>query len=82
MKKPVYQMMREYRESTGMTQTHVAKKTGKAAQRISALENGSIRLTADELVDICVNGFGITPSNFFSIALSEIEKSNAEHPFD
>lgn len=30
MNKPVYQMMREYRESTGMTQTHVAKKTGKA----------------------------------------------------
>lgn len=82
MNKPVYQMMREYRESTGMTQTHIAKKTGKAAQRISALENGSIRLTADELVDICMNGFGITPSNFFSIVLSEIENSNAEHPSD
>lgn len=80
MKKPVYQMMREYRESTGMTQTHIAKKTGKAAQRISALENGSIRLTADELVDICMNGFGITPSNFFSIALSENEIETTSHP--
>lgn len=79
MKKPVYQMMREYRESTGVTQTHVAKKTGKTAQRISALENGTIRLTADELVDICMSGFSITPSKFFSIALSEIEMNNAGH---
>lgn len=82
MNKPVCQMMREYRESTGMTQTHIAKKVGKSAQRISALETGYIKLTADELVEICVNGFGITPAIFFSIALSKNEISNANTPSD
>lgn len=76
--KHVYQMLREYRESKGVTQTHVAKKTGKSAQRISALENGDIRLTADELVEICMAGFDTTPANFFADAFSKNENSKAQ----
>jgi len=80
MTKPVYQMMREYRESIGTTQTYIAKKTGKAAQRISALESGSIRLTADEFVEICLNGFGITPAIFFNNVFSENESIEEKVP--
>lgn len=76
--KPCSQMMREYRESRGITQSHIARKTGKSSQRISALESGTIRLTADELVDICVTGFGITPANFFAKQFSENESCGNE----
>ncbi|MCD8195931.1 MAG: helix-turn-helix transcriptional regulator [Lachnospiraceae bacterium] len=69
--KPCNQMLREYREDRGITMAHISRKTGKRAQRISALETGTIRLTADELVDICVNGFGITPADFFASQFSE-----------
>lgn len=72
---PVCQMMRKYRESKGMTQSYIARKVGKTSQRISALEAGSIRLTADELVEICVKGFEITPAIFFTLMFSENEIS-------
>lgn len=62
--KPAYQMLREYREARGITQTHIAKKTGKTVQRISALETGGIRLTADELVELCLTGYEVSPANF------------------
>ena len=78
--KKVHQMMRDYRESKGVSQSHIARKTGKTSQRISALENGNIRLTADEFVDICVNGFEISPAIFFTIALSENENCNIDLP--
>lgn len=64
--KPVYQQLREYREARGITQTHIAKKTGKTVQRISAIETGGIRLTADELVELCLTGYEISPAKFFA----------------
>ena len=73
--KPVYQRLREYRESKGVTQTHIAKKTGKTIQRISALETGGIRLTADEFVELCVNGYEVSPAIFFAEEFSKIETS-------
>ena len=66
--KPVYQQLREYREARGITQTHIAKKTGKTVQRISALETGGIRLTADELVELCLTGYEISPAIFLQRA--------------
>lgn len=45
--KKVYQMMRDYREKRGITQTHVAKQAGINPKRISQLETGLVRLTAD-----------------------------------
>ncbi|MDR1630044.1 MAG: helix-turn-helix transcriptional regulator [Oscillospiraceae bacterium] len=72
--KPVYQYLRDFREDHGITQTHIAKKTGKTVQRISALETGTIRLTADELVELCIIGYGITPAIFFADMFSQNEK--------
>jgi len=71
--KPMYQRLRDFRESKGVTQTHIAKKTGKTVQRISALETGGIRLTADEFEEICVKGYGVNPAIFFKEQFSEIE---------
>ncbi len=66
-------MIREYREKTGVTQTFVAKKAGIKPSRLSALENGTYRLTADEFLKICVCGFGISPQKFFASQFHETE---------
>ena len=71
--KPMYQRLREYRESKGVTQTHIAKKTGKTIQRISALETGGIRLTADEFVELCMTGYEFSPAIFFKDGFSKTE---------
>lgn len=71
--KPIYQRLREYRESKGVTQTHIAKKTGKTIQRISALETGGIRLTADEFEELCMTGYEVSPAIFFKDGLSKTE---------
>lgn len=80
--KKVYQMMRDYREKRGITQTHVAKQAGINPKRISQLETGLVRLTADEFLHICLDGFGVTPQNFFDDQLSENENSTAIDPTD
>lgn len=61
----MYQKLRKYRESRGVTQTYIAKRTGKSNQRISALETGNIRLTVDEFEELCVTGYGVNPKIFF-----------------
>ena len=71
--KPMYQRLREYRESKGITQTHIAKQTGKTTQRISALETGGIRLTVDEFEELCVKGYGVNPAIFFTEHFSKNE---------
>lgn len=63
--KKICQMLREYRENKGITQTVLAQKLGKSVSRVSAIERGGIKLTADEFVEICVCGYGINPSIFF-----------------
>ena len=78
--KPVYQQLREYREEHGITQTHIAKKTGKTVQRISALETGGIRLTADEFVELCVIGYEISPAIFFTEVFSFNENKEPGNP--
>ena len=80
--KPVYQRLREYRESKGITQTHIARKTGKSIQRISALETGGIRLTADEFVELCVVGYEVSPAIFFTNEFSIIENLQPHKPQD
>lgn len=79
MKVKAHEMMKTYREQyagVGMTQTMLAKRTGKTPARISALENGNIRLTADELLQIITDGFKTTPQIFFTTVLSENENNN------
>ena len=80
--KKVYQMMRDYREKHGITQTHVAKQAGINPKRISQLETGLVRLTADEFLHICLDGFGVTPQIFFDAQLSENENNTAIDPTD
>lgn len=80
--KKVYQMMRDYREKRGITQTHVAKQAGINPKRISQLETGLVRLTADEFLHICLDGFGVTPQIFFDDQLSENENNTTIDPTD
>lgn len=71
--KNVNQMIRDFREKRGITQTHVAKQAGMNPKRISQLETGLVRLTADEFLHICIDGFGVTPQIFFDEQLSKNE---------
>ena len=71
--KSAAQMMRDYREARGITQTHVGKRTGIHPRRISQYETGLIRLPADDFLKIIVDGFGTTPQIFFDDQLSESE---------
>lgn len=80
--KKVYQMMRDYREKRGITQTHVAKQAGINPKRISQLETGLVRLTADEFLHICLDGFGVTPQIFFDDQFSKSENGTAIDPTD
>lgn len=80
--KKVYQMMRDYREQRGITQTHVAKQAGINSKRISQLETGLVRLTADEFLQICIHGFGVTPQIFFDDQLSKDEIEVTDNPTD
>lgn len=73
--RPLCQELREYRERKGITQTFIARKTGKTCQRISALESGKLRLTADEFVELCVKGYGVNPSIFFNNKFSKNENN-------
>lgn len=80
MMKPASQMVRDFREKRGVTQTHVAKQAGITPQRLSQIETGLIRLTADELFKIVTEGFGVSLHIFFDEELSEYENSPAEPP--
>ena len=71
--KTAAQMVRDYREARGITQTHVGKSAGITPKRMSQLETGLVRMTADEFLKIIVDGFGVTPQNFFDEQLSENE---------
>ncbi len=80
--KQVHQMMRDFREKRGITQTHVGKQSGIDPKRISQLETGLVRLTADEFLKICIDGFGVTPQKFFDEQLSKNENPTQDIPTD
>ena len=71
--KTAAQMIRDYREDRGITQIHISKATGITKRRMSRLETGLSRMTADEFLNIIINGFGTTPQLFFDSQVSEIE---------
>lgn len=71
--KSVSQMLRDFREVRGVTQVHVAKKAGMDSKRLSQIETGLIRLTADEFLKICLYGLEVTPQIFFDEQLSKNE---------
>ncbi len=61
----IHERLKNYRQSKGVKQSYIAEKTGKTKQRISALENGHTKLTADEFEEICRKGLEINPAIFF-----------------
>jgi len=71
--KPANQMLRDFREKRGVTQTYVEKRAGMKSKRLSYLETGLIQLRVDEFLDICIKGYGVTPQIFFDEELSESE---------
>lgn len=71
--KTAAQMIRDYREERGITQIHISKVTGITTRRMSRLETGLSRMTADEFLNIIINGFGITPQIFFDNQTSKSE---------
>lgn len=73
--KTAAQMMRDYREARGITQTHVGKRTGIDSRRISQFETGLIRLPADDFLKIIVDGFGTTPQFFLTINSRKTSKN-------
>lgn len=76
--KTAAQMVRDYREARGITQTHIAKQTGINPKRVSQIETGYTRLSADDFLKIIVDGFGVTPQIFFDDQLSKNESRTAE----
>ena len=71
--KPAAHMIADFRTSRGIKQVHVAQKTGISAGRLSAIERGRMRVSADEFLQIVTLGFGMTPQNFFDLEVSENE---------
>lgn len=62
--KPLYEKIRDYRISKGITQTHIAKKTGISNKKISYIEKGVTELKAEDFILIAEKGFGVDPSFF------------------
>lgn len=71
--KTAAQMVRDYRKERGITQVHISKATRITASRISNIETGLSRMTADEFLNIIINGFNTTPQLFFDNQVSETE---------
>ena len=63
--KKLYEFIRDYRKSKGISQTHIAEVTGIDNKRISNIENGRVEMRAEEFILICEKGLGVNPS-FFS----------------
>ena len=72
MKKPS-QMLRDDRVSRGISQKFIAQKTGFSIQKMSQIEHGNSRVTAEDFLRIIIDGFGTTPQLFFDDQLSKAE---------
>lgn len=66
--KPLYERIRNYRKSKGITQVHISKVTGIDNKRLSFIENGNVELRAEEFVLIVEKGFELDVSFFLNIA--------------
>ena len=71
------QMIRSYRESHGMSQVYLSKKTGIDSDKISQWECGYIRVPADDFFRIVTDGFGVSLDIFFAEQLSKNENEQA-----
>jgi len=58
--------LKAYRESIGLKQNFVENKAKMNPKRLSAIENGQVKLSADEFEYICIYGYEVNPSIFFN----------------
>ena len=72
--KQLYEKIRDYRISKGITQTHVAKMTGISNKKISYIETGVTELKADDFILIAEKGLGVNPSFFTNDVLETKNK--------
>lgn len=73
--KQLHELIRDYRLSKGITQTHISEVTGISNKRISNIETGRAVMKADEYILICERGLGVSPSFF---ANQVLESKNAK----
>ena len=71
--KTARQMIRDWRVAHDLTQQQIAERTKLRPQKVSAYETGLTRVPADAFLNIIVNGFGVTPENFFIEQASKSE---------
>ena len=65
----LHELLKDYRKSKGVTQTHISKLTGISNKMLSETENGLVRLRAEEFLKIC-QALEVKP-NFFMEKLLE-----------
>jgi transcriptional regulator with XRE-family HTH domain len=70
----INERIRTYRLNRGLKLKYVSSNAGMAMQRLSALERGYIRLTADEFESICTKGLNVSPCIFFTNEFLNNEK--------
>lgn len=75
--KQLYEKLRDYRISKGITQTHIARMTGISNKKISYIENGVTELKAEDFMLIAEKGLGVDPS-FFTDVVLETKKNDEE----
>ncbi|MBP2626313.1 MAG: Helix-turn-helix domain [Firmicutes bacterium] len=62
----INERLKAYRESIGLKQNFVENKAKMSQKRLSAIENGQVKLSADEFEHICIYGYEVNPTIFFN----------------
>lgn len=76
--KKLHELIRDYRISKGITQTHISKVTGISNKKISNIENGRVTMKAEEYILICEKGLDINPSFFTNEVLETKNKEESK----
>lgn len=72
----INERLKTYRESIGLKQNFIEDKAKMKPKRLSAIENGQVRLTADEFEYICIYGYEVDPIIFFNNQFLETKKKH------
>ncbi|WP_374214199.1 helix-turn-helix domain-containing protein [Candidatus Desulfosporosinus nitrosoreducens] len=67
----IYEKIRQYRISKGITQVWVAKRLGISPKTLNGIELGRQKLTTEMLEAICKKAFEVEPAIFFTDELLE-----------
>lgn len=69
----INERLKAYRLKHGLIQKYVAEQANISAQRLSAIEKGTLKLSVDEFESICIKGLNTNPSYFFADKFLENE---------